>query len=83
MSTAGMILGINAVLLACIPVLGAVVAPPFIAAGLPLSVVGLFRNKNRGQGFHMALAGIITNILALVVILTRMTFFVILNRTHG
>ena len=31
----------------------------------------------------MALAGIVTNILDLVVILTWMTFFVILNRTHG
>ena len=67
MSIAGMILGIIATIFAFIPVVGAFIAIPCLAVGLPLATVDFFRKKNRGEGFGMAIAGIVLNICALAI----------------
>lgn len=69
MGIAGMVLGIIGVIFAFIPVIGAFISFPCIAVGLPLSVVGFVRNRKREQGTGMAVAGIATNTVALVVVI--------------
>ena len=71
MGIAGMILGILAIIFVWIPVIG-LIAIPMVAVGLPLSVVG-FRNARRlNTGAGMAIAGMVTNIVAVAGILLWM-----------
>ena len=68
MGIAGMILGILAIIFVWIPVIG-LIAVPMVAVGLPLSIVG-FRNARRNNtGAGMAIAGMVTNIVAVAGIL--------------
>ena len=67
MGIAGMVLGTVAVVFAFIPVFGAFIALPCIAVGLPLSAIAFFRNRRQGQGVGMAIAGMATNIAAIVI----------------
>ena len=69
MGIAGMILGIIALIFGFIPLIGAFVAFPCIAVGLPLSGVGFFLNKKRGLGLGMPIAGIATNVVALIIVI--------------
>lgn len=61
-----MILGILAIIIVWIPIVG-VIAWPFIIIGLPLSAIGFAQARKRGQGSGMAIAGIVMNIIALVI----------------
>ena len=65
MSTAGMILGIVAVLFGCIPIIG-VGALAFSMVGIVLSGVGMSWNRREGAGIGRALTGLILNIVALM-----------------
>ena len=76
MGIAGMILGILAVVFAIIPIFGWIIAIPCLLLGLPLSIIGLIQNRRRDQGYGMAIAGIVTNCLAVVVIILWTFLFV-------
>ena len=69
MNVAGMTLGIIAIVFAFIPILGAFIAIPCIFVGLPLSSVGFVKKKRVGEGIGMALAGMATNVIALVMVI--------------
>ena len=69
MNVAGMTLGIIAMVFALIPVFGAFIAIPCIFVGLPLSLVSFFKKKRVGEGIGMALAGMATNVIALVMVI--------------
>ena len=69
MAIAGMILGIVAMVFAFIPVVGVFVSVPCIVVGLPLSIVGLVMNRRREQGIGMAIAGIATNVVAVIIVI--------------
>ena len=64
---AGMVLGIIGLVFAFIPAFGAFIAFPCIIVGLPLSGVGFFQGKKRGTGVGISVAGIVTNIVALII----------------
>ena len=66
MGVAGMILGIIGVVFAFIPLVGPFIAFPCIAVGMPLSIIGFVRNRRRGQGKGMAIAGMVCNAVALL-----------------
>ena len=51
-----------------IAALGAFVAIPCIIVGLPLSAIGLYQGKKRGQGTGMAIAGTGANVVGLIII---------------
>ena len=74
MGIAGMILGILAMIVVWIPVIG-IVAIPMVTAGLPLSLVGLRRARRDNEGAGMAIAGITLNIVAAAVILLWLVAF--------
>ena len=63
MGTAGMVLGILAVVFFWVPVLNFVL----IAVGLPLSIVGLVVGRQRGEPVGMAIAGIVLNCIPLAI----------------
>lgn len=69
MNVAGMILGIIAIVFAFIPIFGAFIAIPCLAVGLPLSSVSFVKKKRVGEGIGMALAGMETNVVALVMVI--------------
>ena len=69
MNVAGMILGIIAIVFAFIPIIGAFIAIPCICVGLPLSLVSFVNKKRVGEGIGMALAGMATNVIALVMVI--------------
>ncbi len=76
MSIAGMVLGILAVVFAVIPIFGWIISIPCLLVGLPLSIIGLTQNRKHGQGYGMSLAGIVTNVLAIVVVILWIVLFV-------
>ena len=76
MGIAGMMLGILAVVFAIIPIFGWIISIPCLLLGLPLSIIGLIQNRRRGQGYGMAITGIITNSLAVVVVILWIFLFV-------
>ena len=76
MGIAGMILGILAVVFAIIPIFGWIISIPCVLVGLPLSIIGLIQNRRRGQGYGMAIAGIVTNSLAVIVVILWIFLFV-------
>ena len=69
MNVAGMTLGIIAIVFGLIPIFGAFIAIPCIIVGLPLSLVSFFKKKRVGEGIGMALAGMATNVIALVMVI--------------
>ena len=75
MGIAGMVLGIVAVVFGFIPVVGAFIAFPCIAVGLPLAIIGFVRNRKAGQGTGMAISGIATNTVALVIVIVWLAAF--------
>ena len=68
MNIAGMVLGIVAVTLAWIPIIGTV-SIPLVSVGLPLSFFGLRQNMKKGTGIGMAVTGLVTNLVALAFII--------------
>ncbi|MCY3802255.1 MAG: hypothetical protein OXG46_11845 [Chloroflexi bacterium] len=76
MGIAGMILGILAIIFVWIPIVG-VIAWPLIIIGLPLSAIGFAQNRKRGEGSGMAIAGIVMNIIALVIAILWTVFFAV------
>ena len=75
MGVAGMVLGIVAVVFGFIPVIGAFIAFPCIAVGLPLSGVGLYRKIKANEGKGIAITGIVTNTVALVIVIIWLVAF--------
>ena len=75
MGLTGMILGITALVFGFIPLIGAFVCFPCIAVGLPLSAVGFYRYRREGKGIGMAIAGMATNVVALVVVIIWLAAF--------
>ena len=69
MNVAGMILGIIAIMFAIIPLFGALIAVPCFVVGLPLSSVSFVKKKRVGEGIGMALAGMATNTVAMVMVI--------------
>ncbi len=69
MAIAGMVLGIVAIIFAFVPVVGAFISFPCIGVGLPLAIVGFLRNRKAGLGTGMAIAGIATNAVALLIVI--------------
>ena len=74
MGVAGMVLGIIAVGWAMIPVLGGIIAFPFIAVGLTLSAVAFDRARRRAEAKEIA--GIVTNGVALAFAILWLTLVV-------
>ena len=69
MAIAGMVLGIVAIVFAFVPIMGAFISFPCIVVGLPLAIVGFLRNRKAGLGTGMAIAGIATNAVALLIVI--------------
>ena len=74
MGTAGMILGIAAIVITVIPIipLDAMIAGLMALAGLPLSIVGFRNARRRNTGVQQAIAGIVTNLIALALLIGRL-----------
>ena len=68
MAVASMVLGIIALIFGFIPVLGAFIAFPCFAVGLPLGGVSFYQSKKAGAGLGMPIAGLATNAVALVIV---------------
>lgn len=66
MGIAGMVLGIIAIVFVFIPFFGLFVAFPCAVVGLPLSWVALHQGRKLGSGVGMAIAGMATTTLALL-----------------
>ena len=69
-----MVLGIVAVTLAWIPLIG-IVSIPLVLVGMPLSVISLRQRLQNGESAGIAIAGIATNSVALVFILIYIFLF--------
>ena len=67
MGVAGMVLGILALIFGFIPLFGAFIAVPCLLVGLPLAGVSFHQNRRRGASNGMALTGMVTSVIALVV----------------
>lgn len=74
MSIAGMVLGIVAVTLGWIPIIG-IVSIPLVLVGMPLSIISLIQRRQRGMGIGMSVAGIATNSVALLFIIMYIFLF--------
>ena len=70
---AGMVLGIVGLVFSFIPVFGSFVAFPCVAVGLPLSSVGFYQARKSGTGMGMPIAGITTNLIAIVILILWIT----------
>ena len=73
MGIAGMILGIIGLVFSLIPVWGAFISGPCVCVGLPLSGIAFFKSRKSktsllGIPFGISIAGLATNIGAIVVI---------------
>ena len=77
MAVAGMVLGIIALIFGFIPLFGAFIAFPCLAVGLPLSGVAFYRGLKDETGKGMAIAGIATNIVALIIIVLWIFVFAV------
>ena len=77
MNIAGMILGTIAIIFAFIPIFGAIIAIPCLAVGLPLSAISFVKKKRQGQGIGMAIAGLSTCIIALIMVIAWIAIIVI------
>ena len=63
MGTAGMVLGILAIIFVWVPILNWIL----ILVGLPLSIAGLIVGKQRSEPTGMAIAGIVLNSVPIVI----------------
>ena len=72
-----MVLGIVAVTLAWIPLIG-IVSIPLVLVGMPLSVIGLRQSRESGSGVGIAAAGLATNSVGSA--LYRLLFVPLRNR---
>lgn len=72
MGIAGMILGIIGLVFSLIPIYGAPISGLFVCVGLPLSGIAFFKSRKSktslGIPFGISIAGLATNIVAIVVI---------------
>ena len=73
MGIAGMILGIIGLYFSLIPFYGAFISGPWVCVGLPLSGIAFFKSRKSktsllGIPFGISIAGLATNIVAIVVI---------------
>lgn len=68
MGIAGMILGIIGLMFSLIPLYGALISGPLVCVGLPLSGIALFQSRKSKTPLGISIAGLATNILAIVVI---------------
>ena len=68
MGIAGMILGISGLFFSLIPLYGALIAGPCVCVGLPLSGIAFFQSRKSKTPLGISIAGLATNILAIVVI---------------
>jgi hypothetical protein len=75
MGVAGMVLGIIAIVFIFIPFVGIIVAFPCMVVGLPLSIVGLVQGRNNGTGIGMAVAGMVCNLIAIVIFVLALIVF--------
>ena len=73
MGTAGMILGIAAIVIIALPIfpLDSIIAGLMALVGLPLSIVGYRNGRRRNSGVQQAIAGIVTNLIALALLVGR------------
>lgn len=74
MSIAGMVLGIVAVTLGWIPIIG-IVSIPLVLVGMPLSIISLIQRRQRGMGIGMSVAGVATNSVAILFIILYLLAF--------
>jgi hypothetical protein len=58
-----------------IPFVGIIVTVPCMLVGLPLSIVGLVQGRNNGTGVGMAVAGLVCNLIALLIFLIMAIVF--------
>ena len=74
MGTAGMILGIVAIVIIVLPIfpMDSIIAGLMALVGLPLSGVGYRNGRRRNAGVQQAIAGIVTNLIALALLLGRL-----------
>ena len=68
MGLAGIVLAVLAIALTIIPTIGWILATLCLVSGLSLSTVGLIQHRRGGREFTMAIAGIATNIVVIIVI---------------
>ena len=66
MAIAGMVLGIVALVFGWIPVINWFISFPCLLVGIPLSSVAFYQGNKNGTSIGMAVAGLVTNIVALV-----------------
>lgn len=81
LGAAGMILGIIGLFFSLVPPLyGALIAGPFVCVGLPLSGIAFFQSRKSktflGIPIGIAIVGLTTNILAIVVINAWIIFLI-------
>jgi hypothetical protein len=74
MGIAGMVLGIIAIVFVSFRIVGIIVTVPCMLVGLPLSIVGLVQGRNNGTGVGMAIAGLVLNLIALLIFLVALIF---------
>ncbi len=55
-------------------IVGIIVTVPCMLVGLPLSIVGLVQGRNNGTGVGMAIAGLVLNLIALLIFLVALIF---------
>ena len=74
MGTAGMILGIVAIVIIVLPIfpMDSIIAGLMALVGLPLSGVGYRNGRRRNTGVQQAIAGIVTNLIALALLLGQL-----------
>jgi hypothetical protein len=75
MGVAGMVLGIIAIVFIFVPFVGIIVTVPCMLVGLPLSIVGLVQGRNTGTGVGMAVAGMVCNLIAIVIFVLALIVF--------
>lgn len=68
MGIAGMILGIIGLVFSLIPIYGAPISGLFVCVGLPLSGIAFFKSRKSKTSLGIPIAGLATNIVAIVVI---------------
>ena len=87
MGIAGMILGIIGLAFSLIPFYGAFFPGPFVCVGLPLSGIAFFKSRKSktsllGIPFGISIAGLATNIVAIVVI-NAWIFLILASEVFG
>lgn len=79
MAIAGMVLGIVALVFGWIPVVNWFISFPCLLVGIPLSGVALYQGIKNGMSIGMAVAGLATNVVALVFCIGWFVLFILYN----